>query len=304
MLQITGDVFSGRPNPSWVIEDEGKARSFLREAVSLRNALGAQNSEANGQLGFRGLAIEPMADDLARDFDLSGPLLLPATLAAAQGAQAEGRNLIERLILEMPRSAAAAEATEEMGEPAKGMQEFLLNLLSTGSRKTVQEEAGQSAAAAEIIAQAACSYELGAYNPGFWNNDATTRQRNNCYNYASNKRTNTFAQPGRGCGAIYRAFNCAELTRASLCDGLHHRYVCFPDSERPRYLVALVIWPGQDFHWYRLNSEGFWSHKPGSTPVRNTDNSNRVITNPETCNRGPYTNFCGYFYTCRTQRIS
>lgn len=298
MLQITSDVFSGRPNPSWVIEDEGKARSFLREAVGLGNALAAQSSEANGHLGFRGLVLEPMADDLAKDFALSGPLMLPATLAAAQ---ADGRNLIEQLILEMPPP--AAQATEETEEPAEGMQEFLLNLLATSSRETVQEETGASAAA-EIIAQATCFFERGAYNPGFWNNDATTRQRNNCYNYASNKRTNTFAQPGRGCGAIYQALNCAELTRASLCDGLHRRYVCFPDSERPRYLVALVIWPNQDFHWYRLNSEGFWSHKPGSTPARNTDNSNRVITNPETCNRGPYTHFCGYFYTCRTQRIS
>jgi hypothetical protein len=47
----------------------------------------------------------------------------------------------------------------------------------------------------------------------------------------------------------------------------------------------------------------FWSHKPGGTAARNTDNSGRVITNPETCNRGPYTQFCGYFYTCRSQLI-
>ncbi len=28
-----------------------------------------------------------------------------------------------------------------------------------------------------------------------------------------------------------------------------------------------------------------------------------MITNPEICNRGPYTQFCGYFYTCRTKLI-
>jgi hypothetical protein len=105
---------------------------------------------------------------------------------------------------------------------------------------------------------------------------------------------------------MYTAINCAEVTRAALCDGLHHRFDCFPDSERPRYLVALVIAPGPgfvDYHWYRKQKEGFWGHKPGGTAARNTDNSNHVIMNPQTCDRGPYTIFCGYFYTCRSQRI-
>ena len=111
----------------------------------------------------------------------------------------------------------------------------------------------------------------------------------------------------KGSGHIYTAITCPAVSLASLSDGLHRRFVCFPDSEKPRYLVALVVAPGPgfvDFHWYRKNKEGFWSHKPGSTPVRNVDNSNHVITNPETCNRGPYTQFCGYFYTCRSQRIN
>src|SRR5690606_15255980 len=33
------------------------------------------------------------------------------------------------------------------------------------------------------------------YNPGKWNNDPNIRTRNNCYNYANDKITNTFAQP-------------------------------------------------------------------------------------------------------------
>ncbi|MGV2389531.1 MAG UNVERIFIED_CONTAM: hypothetical protein LVR29_18600 [Microcystis novacekii LVE1205-3] len=57
--------------------------------------------------------------------------------------------------------------------------------------------------------KAACQYELGAYNPSFWNNNATILRNNNCYNYASNKRTDTFAQPWRGCGNIYRSLTCA-----------------------------------------------------------------------------------------------
>jgi hypothetical protein len=105
---------------------------------------------------------------------------------------------------------------------------------------------------------------------------------------------------------MYTAINCVEVTKASLCEGLHKRYDCFPASQAPGYLVALVIAPGPgfvDFHWYRQMREGFWGHKPGKTAVRNTDNSGKVITNPATCNRGPYTIFCGYFYTCKSQNI-
>ena len=46
----------------------------------------------------------------------------------------------------------------------------------------------------------------------------------------------------------------------------------------------------------RRSAEGFWGHKPGQTAARNYDNSNNIIYNPETANRGGYRNFCGYFF--------
>ena len=46
------------------------------------------------------------------------------------------------------------------------------------------------------------------YNPQFWNNSSSVRI-NNCYNYASNSRTNTFAQPGRANGCSFE-MNCRQ----------------------------------------------------------------------------------------------
>jgi hypothetical protein len=207
---------------------------------------------------------------------------------------------------------SAAPDTEADALPLEAsLQAFLNTQLDRSSRTTqadVAEPAEAETAEQEDVQAAAvtCFIEFGAFNPGFWNNDANVRSRNNCYNYASNKRTNTFAQPGRGCGQMYTAITCAEVTRAALCDGLHRRFHCFPDQEKPRYLVALVVAPGPgfvDYHWYRKQKEGFWGHKPGGTAARNTDNSGRVIMDPQTCDRGPYTHFCGFFYTCRSQRI-
>jgi hypothetical protein len=57
--------------------------------------------------------------------------------------------------------------------------------------------------------------------------------------------------------------------------------------------------PGYDYHWYRLDKDGMWSHKPGGTPARNTDNANNVIADPRVADRGPYVEFCGFFTVCR-----
>lgn len=50
-----------------------------------------------------------------------------------------------------------------------------------------------------------------------------------------------------------------------------------------------------DFHFYRKGESGTWFHKPGLTEVTNLDASGKVISNPETCNRGGYGNFLGYY---------
>ena len=103
------------------------------------------------------------------------------------------------------------------------------------------------------------------------------------------------------------SITCAEVTRGALCDGLHKRFNCFPATQKPRYLVAMVVAPGPgfiDYHWYRKQKEGFWGHKPGSTAARNVDNSKHVVLDPVTCDRGPYTLFCGFFYTCASTKIN
>lgn len=306
MLQVTADVFSGRPNPVWIVDDETEARATLRELVKERSLL-ADTTPAQAGLGFRGLQIEMLNDELAQDFNLPAVSYLAAGPQVAPGRANE---LAERLIGLMGKAQArSAAAFAEAGAlPLEApLQSFLTTQLERVGR-TSQADVAEAPPPApqETMAAITCTIELGAFNPGFWNNDPNVRTRNNCYNYASNKRTDTFAQPGRGCGHMYTAINCAEVTRGALCDGLHHRFDCFPDSEKPRYLVALVIAPGPgfiDFHWYRKQKEGFWGHKPGGTAARNTDNSNHIVMNPQTCDRGPYTIFCGYFYTCKSQRI-
>jgi len=162
-----------------------------------------------------------------------------------------------------------------------------------------EEEPSQEAegTTSEAAALAACVIANTVYNPGFWNTPAV-QPKNNCYNYAMNWKSDTFAQPGRISGHIWTAINCANVGTAANWDGC--RTICSGSNKN----VALVIAPGPgfiDYHWYRRHSNGFWGHKPGGTAARNVDNLGRVINGttltPANCARGPYTIFCGYRYS-------
>ena len=58
--------------------------------------------------------------------------------------------------------------------------------------------------------------------------------------------------------------------------------------------------PDYDFHWYRQNEDGTWSHKPGLGPVTNLDASGNLIYDPQICDRSynniDYSIFVGYYY--------
>lgn len=147
----------------------------------------------------------------------------------------------------------------------------------------------------------ACLACIPVYEPTLWNNE-TRMQLNNCYNYACNRITDTNAVPGRKAGLAFDEGNptCVELTAALLADGLVHsdapRCSCAGCSHR----VALAIKPAQetspsDFHLYRQDRDGWWSHKEGGGAVTNLDESGNRIKDPETADRGKYTVFCGFF---------
>ncbi len=136
------------------------------------------------------------------------------------------------------------------------------------------------------------------YNASYWNNNSSRRSQNNCYNYANNKATNTFAQPGRAAGAQASSMTCAAVHAAALADGLQpiSGYPNWPlDFKSGLALVVGHVGSIPDYHWYRLDSDGTWSHKPGGTNATNRDNSGNIITDPRTANRGGYVHFCGFY---------
>ena len=134
------------------------------------------------------------------------------------------------------------------------------------------------------------------YEPNWWNDGygGQKQPNNNCYNYATNYRTDTFAQPGKASGSMYTSLTCGAVRPAAIRDDLIDKPSANNKCPTEGHLVALVVGPGWDYHWYRKDENGCWSHKPGGTPVTNLDNSGNKIHDPRTADRGSYTDFCTF----------
>ena len=132
------------------------------------------------------------------------------------------------------------------------------------------------------------------WEPNWWNDSGQVQFNNNCYNYGTNYRSDTYAQPGLANGAMYSSIICSDVRDGALADALiaapRHGNRCPKEG----HLVALVVGPHWDFHWYRKGRNGYWTHKPGGTAATQLDNSGNLISDPRTADRGGYTDFCTF----------
>lgn len=271
---VTLDMYSGRPNPSWVIPDAEVAA--FEQLMNRQRAISPLSSPAStGMLGYRGLIVthtggkQPLQTFRAFDGILEAPSLdTPNYL--------DHDSEIEAYLISQAGTA-----------------------LSDDERQYITQELEKNVAGG--VANSAKNFSLTAippFNPGKWNDNQTVLRNNNCYNYANDLITNTFAQPGKGSGqqGPYPP-SCGETSAAAVRDGLI-QLASSNITPAEGQIVALVVstTPGFfDYHWYRKDSNAMWSHKPGQTAARNTDNGGQPIYDPRECNRGPYNNFCGFF---------
>ena len=110
------------------------------------------------------------------------------------------------------------------------------------------------------------------------------------------KFSNTFVSfTGRATGLRFsRPITAYGVLRSTISDGLVWLPFFSPRAFPEYCYIALAIWPGVDYHFYRLDDNMLWSHKPGKTPAKNTDNSGNLIVDPLTADRGNYVIFAGY----------
>lgn len=174
-----------------------------------------------------------------------------------------------------------------------------------------------------------------AYAPEEYNGDKAIQHSHNCFAYAMNVKDQEkikkcreenecrFHSPGRQTGhsvetnpdskGIQRK-TCSIILGGTISDSKGH-LTTFDAKCKPGYSkVAVVVDAENDFHYYRQDNNGMWSHKPGGREVTNKDAVGALIYNPERASRYypkenendsglNYRNFCSFMCVPRDNSI-
>jgi len=310
VLEVELDIFSGMPNPTWLLSASqeralvdrlDRAQAQLSPAAPATTRLG---------LGYRGLIVRRIKTDdgewdrasASRRYQLPDDFRLGIraakgdsvaewllTTADTQGVDLTGeiREVVSRGPAIEPRRRGPIRPTSDIDD----------------ARVPVAEVAADEPYPLESKDHEtwwACGSNYFNPNASFFNDPAHVT-RNNCYCFGSNHRPDIrYALPGKRGGHPATPITCDGVIAGLRADG-------WKDGCQPNGLtIALVIWPNNDYHFYRLVTGGpywWWGHKPGGTPAKYTDNCGHAIYQyqgrgyaPNNICRSPYTDFCGYFY--------
>jgi len=155
------------------------------------------------------------------------------------------------------------------------------------------------------------------YNPSKYNKHPGLKDSQNCFAYAfhhtllpknctKDSCNAAFHQPGIKSGhprwSEIDGKRCPDLLGRLMGDVPSIRLSTFTKRCPKKMTKAAVVTDeNEDYHFYRQDSNGYWSHKPGSTDVTNRDAQGRFIYDPALASRYypktglDYKNFCGYF---------
>lgn len=204
MIEIELDIFSGRPNPVWSLD--GAQEQELLGRLEAERASNPGQRGAPDRLGYRGYLLRPQSQAALSAF-------------ASMGLDSEYRLFSLAVGVSEQEAQAHAEA-----------QSWLTATAYTAGVLTEEPVLEEAQAVIEAIAASsdpdspdsevlACSYFFtSSTDYSFWNASAH-RRKNNCYNYASNWRTGTFAQPGRGSSYYPDLTKIGNLNEAAKRDG-------------------------------------------------------------------------------------
>jgi hypothetical protein len=169
------------------------------------------------------------------------------------------------------------------------------------------------------------------FTPELYNRDPKVYGVHNCLAYAygvldkesiqlCRKKGNCrqfFHQPGALSG-LRNALNVSERRTCKMVEKLQK--ADNPDTVKTTFQarcpkgmskIALVVDEGEDYHYYRQDSDGMWSHKDGSNKVKRFDALKRPIFNPELAARDyrwqgsdlNYDEFCGFYCVPRNRKV-
>jgi hypothetical protein len=310
MLEIELDVFSGMPNPTWMLEPRQEATLYELLKAEPAQISSVTASTARLGLGYRGLIVRRVKTDdgpwdkavAARRSPFPGEFRLGVKAASKDSAAQWLLKTANRQGARLPDAIQeVAGRGVELVPAVRGPRDPSAKIDRTRVPEAkVAADVPYSRRAKNHETWWVCGSNYFNPNAGFFNDPAHVN-RNNCYCFASNHRADVrYARPGQRTGHPATGMTCGEVVAGLRSDG-------WQDGCQPNGLtIVLVIWPGFDYHFYRLVTGGpywWWGHKPGGTPAKYTDDCGHSIYQyqgkgyaPNNICRGGYTDFCGYFY--------
>ncbi len=284
-LKITLDIFSGRENP--VIELNNRESIKFLDLISQDKKV-RKAPPAPFNLGYRGLIVEQVSSP-TRAFPLNmhlsaGHIYSPRDVIKFEDKGAE--DYIFKKLSKIKNIRLPGGFKKRLLKERKLLIESRIKLNPNIFKWPP----------VKLLCSCAPLFE-----PAWWNDGGQKQSNNNCYNYSTNYRTDTYAQPGRAAGSQYTSLSGCSVASGQTSAKMGAVADCLIDNPGANnkcpgtgHLVALVIAPNWDYHWYRKGQNGYWSHKPGGTQATNLDNSGHLIPDPRTADRGPYTQFCTF----------
>ena len=310
MLEVELDIFSGMPNPTWMLSkrQEKTLYDLLRAEPGQISPVAISSRQIG--LGYRGLIVRRIKTDdgvwdkavsarrapfpnefrlgiKAAKKDAAADWLVKT--ASRQGARLtdDVQAVVSRGVVLIPRARGPVDPSARIDRRRVEKAEVAVDVPYKPGAKIHET-------------WWACGSNYFSANANFFNDPAHVT-RNNCYCFASNHMPDIrYARPGQRAGHPATSLTCGGVIDGLRADG-------WKDGCEPNALtIVLVIWPNNDYHFYRLVTGGpywWWGHKPGGTPARYTDDCGHSIFQyqgkgyaPNNICRGPYTDFCGYFY--------
>lgn len=310
MLEIELDIFSGMPNPTWILSERQEGELYELLSAEPKQISSATRISKRLGLGYRGLIVRRIKTDDGKwekamsarrvpfpdDFRLGIKAAKKESAAAwlVKTAERQGAHLVDEVQDVVSQGVTLIPRSRGPVDPAASIDSKRIREADVAVDVPIKPETK--------IHETwwACRSNYFCPNAS-WFNHPSHVTRNNCYCFASNHRPDIrYAKPGRRGGHPATSITCSGVIDGLRADG-------WKDGCQPNNLtIVLVIWPNFDYHFYRLVTGGpywWWGHKPGGTPARYTDDCGHAIFQyngrgyaPNNICRGNYTNFCGYFY--------
>ena len=224
---MTLAIFSGVPDPVWTVHSGHE--SFNKFKEHLQNARTTQKTYRHEHmspiLGYKGFLVhQPEAEE--------GELVVGH----------ETKELQKLLLETMPEGLMPTTLRQKISHAIE--EGSVSHQTQMASRQDVLQDSSKGTKDETEILRYAPKLNLAR-----WNSQSLVRSSNNCYNYANNHITNSFAQPGYVSGHRITSVTPQGVLQAAESDGLVKMDVaqsdpCPPAPKQPNCLVALVVAEG------------------------------------------------------------